>query len=306
MEGYRREGAELHPAWGLRGIALVAAHQGRLDEARRWAQEGFERAMERGDVVISAFHRQILGFVALSAGEWAGADTNLTAAAELATRIAVRHPGRFKLAGDQVEAALALGDTDRAAAIEATLEEAARTAPTPWVVAVGARAAGQLAAARGDLVGAATAFDRALLEHDRLPMPFERARTVLAKGQLHRRRKEKRLADETLRAALDGFESLGATVWAERARMELARVGRRPHAPAQLTETERRVAELAASGLSNRRIAERAFLAPKTVDNVLGRVYQKLDIHSRAELGGQMAAGAVDDTDEPRLSSKSG
>jgi DNA-binding CsgD family transcriptional regulator len=262
--------------------------------------------MERGDAVISVFHRQILGFVAVSAGEWAAADAQLTAGAELATRIAVRHPGRFKLAGDQVEAALAVGDIDRAAAIEATLEEAARIAPTPWVVAIEARAAGQLAAARGDLVGAATAFDRALREHDRLPMPFERGRTLLAKGQLHRRRKEKRLADETLRAALDGFESLGATVWAERARMELARVGRRPHAPAQLTETERRVAELAASGLSNRRIAERAFLAPKTVDNVLGRVYQKLDIHSRAELGGQMAAGAVDDTDEPRPSSKPG
>ena len=62
-------------------------------------------------------------------------------------------------------------------------------------------------------------------------MPFERARTLLAKGQLHRRRKEKRLADETLHAALAVFEDLGATTWAERARQELGRVGRRPHAP---------------------------------------------------------------------------
>lgn len=293
MDGYRREGAELHPAWGLRGIALVAAHQGRLDEARRWAAEGLQRAMERGDVVISAFHRQILGFVALSAGEWLDADAHLSAGAELAAGVAIRHPGRFKLAGDRVEAALALGDTDRAATIAATLEEAARIAPTPWVVAVGIRAAGQLAGARGDLSGAADAFERALLAHDRLPMPFERARTLLAKGQLHRRRKEKRLADETLRAALDSFEGLGATVWADRARSELGRVGRRPHAPEELTETERRVAELAADGLSNRRIAERAFLAPKTVDNVLGRVYQKLGIHSRAELGAQMAAARL-------------
>jgi DNA-binding NarL/FixJ family response regulator len=133
-------------------------------------------------------------------------------------------------------------------------------------------------------------------------MPFERARTLLAIGQVHRRRKEKRLADETLRAALLAFESLGATVWADRARTELARVGRRPRAPEELTETERRVAELAASGLSNRRIAERAFLAPKTVDNVLGRVYQKLGIHSRAELGARMAAaGTVADGAEPPL-----
>ena len=121
-------------------------------------------------------------------------------------------------------------------------------------------------------------------------MPFERARTLLAKGRLHRRRKEKRLADETLREALAIFESLGAPDWARRTGAELGRVGRRPHAPDSLTETERRVAELAATGLSNREVAERAFIAPKTVGNVLGRVYEKLGIHSRAELGAVMAS----------------
>ena len=114
-----------------------------------------------------------------------------------------------------MEAALALGDIQRAAVIEATLDEAARIAPTPWVLAMDARSTGSLAAARGDFAAAAAAFDRALLEHEDLPMPFERARTLLAKGRLHRRRKEKRLADETLRAALAEFEALGAAVWAE-------------------------------------------------------------------------------------------
>ena len=65
----------------------------------------------------------------------------------------------------------------------------------------------------------------------------------------------------------------------------------RPRAPGDLTETERRVAELAAAGLSDRQIAERAFLAPKTVGNVLGRVYAKLGIHTRAELGARMGEG---------------
>ena len=205
----------------------------------------------------------------------------------------VRHPGRFKLAGDQVEAALALGDVARARAVVEQLDEAARVAPTPWVVAVGARVAALLAAAEGDLEAAASAFDRALVEHDGLPMPFERGRTLLAKGRLHRRRKEKRLADETLREALACFESLGAPDWVAKTRAELGRVGRRPHAPDTLTETERRVAELAATGLTSREIAERAFLAPKTVGNVLGRVYEKLGIHSRAELGALIASGAL-------------
>ena len=166
IDGYEQEGADLHPAWGLRGVALVAAHQGRLDEAQRFAERGLRYATDRGDVVIAAFHRHILGFVALSRGEWAEADVHLSAAAELAARVSVRHPGRFKLAGDQVEAAIALGDVERGAAIVATLEEAARIAPTPWVLAVGARSSALLSAARGDFAGAAAAFDRALGEHD--------------------------------------------------------------------------------------------------------------------------------------------
>jgi len=290
IDGYILEGGELHSAWGLRGVALVAAHQGRLGEARRLAGDGLALALERGDPVVATFHRQILGFVAVSAGEWTEADTHLTEAAALAARVAVRHPGRFKFGGDQVEAALALGHIERAAAVHATLAEAARIAPTPWVLAIEARTDALLAAAHGDLAEAAAAFDRALLAHDRLPMPFERARTLLAKGQLHRRRKEKRLADETLRAALAIFDDLGAATWSDRARQELGRVGRRPHASAELTETERHVADLAARGLTNRQIAERAFLAPKTVGNVLERVYVKLGIHSRAELGARMAS----------------
>ena len=111
----------------------------------------------------------------------------------------------------------------------------------------------------------------------------------------HRRRKEKRLANERLREALAVFETLGAPLWADRATAELARVGLRPRASHDLTETERRVAELAATGLSSRQIAERAFLAPKTVGNVIGRVYEKLGIHSRAELGARMGEGREHD-----------
>ena len=149
----------------------------------------------------------------------------------MADRMAVRHPGRFKFAGDQVEAALALGDVDRAQAVVERLDEAARVAPTPWVVAVGARSAALVAAARGDLDGALDRLTTAIEAHDNLPMPFERGRTLLAKGRLHRRRKEKRLADEALREALACFESLGAPDWAAITRAELGRVGRRPHAP---------------------------------------------------------------------------
>jgi DNA-binding CsgD family transcriptional regulator len=288
LEGYAREGADIFPSWRLRGIALVAAYLGHVDEARRLAGEGLELAVASGDLALEVYHRHILGFVALSLGEVQDADVQLTMAARAAEASGTRHPGRFKLDGDRLEAALAVGDTDRAEQIVAWLEHAGDVAPTPWTLAIGARGRGLLDAANGDLDAALRSLQGALAEHERLPMPFERARTLLAIGQVHRRRKEKRLADERFREALDGFEAIGTPLWADRARAERARVGLRPRAPEDLTETERRVAELAAMGLSTREIAKQAFLAPKTVGNVLARVYGKLGIHSRAELGARM------------------
>jgi DNA-binding CsgD family transcriptional regulator len=71
--------------------------------------------------------------------------------------------------------------------------------------------------------------------------------------------------------------------------MELSRLGLRPPAPRTLTATEERVAALAASGQTNRQVAAALFLSPKTVEANLARVYRKLGISSRAELGAVMA-----------------
>ena len=64
----------------------------------------------------------------------------------------------------------------------------------------------------------------------------------------------------------------------------------RHRSPHELTATELRVAELAAGGLTNREVATAAFMSPKTVEANLSRVYRKLGIHSRAELGATMAS----------------
>jgi DNA-binding NarL/FixJ family response regulator len=120
-------------------------------------------------------------------------------------------------------------------------------------------------------------------------MPLELGRTLLAKGQIERRAKRKAAAKASLGHALAIFEEIGAALWAEKTQAELARVALRHAAPDELTETERRVAELAASGLKNRQVAGELFLSPKTVEANLARVYRKLDIHSRAELGARLA-----------------
>ena len=72
--------------------------------------------------------------------------------------------------------------------------------------------------------------------------------------------------------------------------MRSARLGLRHGGPGELTETERRIAELAATGMTNRQVAEAAFVSPKTVEANLARVYRKLGIRSRAELGARMSA----------------
>ena len=91
------------------------------------------------------------------------------------------------------------------------------------------------------------------------------------------------------------FEELGAPLWVRKAEAEIGRVGLRPRAPAVLTPSEHRVAELAASGLTTRQVAEAAFLTPKSVEGVLTRVYRKLGIRSRAELGAWMAGHEPED-----------
>jgi tetratricopeptide (TPR) repeat protein len=137
LEGYAREGAEVFPSWGLRGVALVAAHDGRSDEARRLATDGLGLAIERGDLALQVYHRHILGFLALSLGDYRTADEELTLAGTLAEASGTRHPGRFKVDGDRLEAAIGVGALDRAGEIARFLEHVADAAPTPWTLASG-------------------------------------------------------------------------------------------------------------------------------------------------------------------------
>ena len=82
-----------------------------------------------------------------------------------------------------------------------------------------------------------------------------------------------------------GLRSVGTPLWADRARAELARVKVAPTRDLALTPSERRVAELAASGMTNRDVAAALFISPKTVEANLARIYRKLGIQTRAELG---------------------
>jgi DNA-binding CsgD family transcriptional regulator len=266
----------------------VDAHLGRVDEARAEAERILALFPEPVEQVARAVAHWILGFLALSVDDPAAAAGQLDCAATAVSALNQREPARFRFDGDHVEALIRIGELDRAEGLIAALDERGRILPRPWTLAVAARSRALLLSARGDLDAAVAAMEDALRHHEGLAMPFERARTLLELGRLRRRRKERRNARSALVEALAVFEELGALLWTERARAELARVPVR-RVSGDLTPTETTIASLAATGLTNRAIAERIYVSPKTVESNLARVYRKLGIRSRAELGRAMA-----------------
>jgi DNA-binding CsgD family transcriptional regulator len=194
---------------------------------------------------------------------------------------------------DAVEALTALGRADEAEPLVEALERNGRRLDRAWMLAVGARWRAMVLAARGDVEAPVQSAQLALTEHDRLPMPFERARTLLLLGQLTRRAGSE--STPLLRDALAAFEQLGTELWANRARAELAgrRTREQPRRPDALTPAELRAAELAASGMTNRDVAAELFISSKTVEATLARVYRKLGIQSRAELGQRVGKTAT-------------
>jgi DNA-binding CsgD family transcriptional regulator len=131
---------------------------------------------------------------------------------------------------------------------------------------------------------------RALTAHERLPMPIERARTLLILGRIRRRLRKRRAAKEALDEALEIFDLVGSPRWAEQARTEIDAIGLRPVAEGdELTPAETRVADLVAKGMSNKEVAAALVVTPKTVEAHLGRIYRKLEIRRRSELTALMA-----------------
>jgi DNA-binding NarL/FixJ family response regulator len=246
--------------------------------------------------MVTAIWSRCLGLAELAAGETVSADQHLTEAIEVFERVAFREPAIWRVDGDAIEAALAVGDVDRAQALLDRFEERAARSRIPWSLAVSARCRGLVLAAQGELDAAAEALERALAEHERCPMPFERARTLLVHGRLQRRLKRKRQARLSLDGAREVFASEGAANWVARVDEELGRVTVR-RAPEELSATELRIAQLAADGLSNQAIAEQVFVSVKTVESNLKRAYRKLGISSRAQL-----ARALDSRDAQAIS----
>lgn len=286
MERAQQLGGEGPLSTALMMRAAVGAYAGRVDDARRDVADAQVAADRSYSYILAALPATILGFLETSLGNYEAASTAL--APMVAKLLAAPEGTEIYVAGfvpDAVEALVHLGRPDDAEPLVDALESNGRRLNRAWMLAVGSRCRSLLLAARGNLHAAHTVVRQAMAHHERLAMPFERARTQLMLGQLQRRQRQKDAAAKTLCEAVASFEQMGTPLWANRARAELARTGVGRSDAAGLTASERSVAELAASGMTNRDVAAALFISPKTVEANLARIYRKLDIHTRAELG---------------------
>jgi DNA-binding CsgD family transcriptional regulator len=282
--------------WGaaFRIRSLIDAHRGQTARARATLVPFIETAERAGLATWEALGLSTLALIDFVDGDHRGVDQSLARMRQRLESMGFREFAPDRSEPFHIESLVALGELDRARGVLARLEERGRVFPRLWITVTLPRAWALVLAAEGDAGAALAALDGLDLEAAS-KLPFELGWTLLVRGRLHRRVRQKRAAADALAASLAIFEQIGATPWGANAQAELGRVGLR-RAPDQLTATERRVAELAAAGLTNREVASRAFMSPKTVQANLARVYRKLGISSRAELGARMANERAPDT----------
>ncbi|MGD0272835.1 MAG: AAA family ATPase [Gaiellaceae bacterium] len=273
-------------------LGSIAAHEGDLESARPLYEESLALHEEFGDVAWSMQPRSSMLFLELCEGRIDSARARIAEIRALFCEDA--EPTWLRFQGDEIEVLVLVGDLEAARHRVDNLRLVGEKRGWPRFLAWADRGEGLLLAAQGDLEGAQTALESSLRQHEKIPLPFERARTLLVYGQLLRRAKQRKAAREVLNQALEEFERLGAKHFGSKTREELARVGgRSPAGEGELTATEERVARLVAQGLSNKEVAARLFITVRTVEATLTRVYAKLGLHSRGELAARLGAGSA-------------
>ena len=263
-------------------LAAIEAVWGRDEDARRHADQALVIGRRNGSSRLASDAELTLGFLELTAGR------NEQAVERLLELTTAGRPGThptiaFAAIPDLVEAAVGAGRAGEAALPLERYRAFVTTVPSESSRALLARSEALL-----DPRDAEAAFAEAAVLGSALP-PFQRARTALLHGEWLRRQRRRMDARTQLRSAVELFRAVGATPWEARAEAELRATGetlrkRDPSTLDELTPQERHIAGLVADGLTNRQIASRLFISPRTVDYHLRKVFSKLGIASRTEL----------------------
>jgi DNA-binding CsgD family transcriptional regulator len=274
----------------LNAAILVDAliEQGDLEAAQQ-ALAPMNETAESGSLtaVMLRFAR---GRLRIAQGDVEAGRGDLLAAGTGCTRALVTCPSFLPWRSYAAMAQLALGDVDAARRLTDEELTLARAFGAPRCLGIALCSAG---VAQGGDAGEALLRD-ALTALAPTDARLDRARALTELGALLRRRNRRREARDLLREALDLAHGCGARPLAQRAETELRATGARPRRVVlagveALTASERRVADLAAQGLTNREIAQSLFVTARTVEGHLTNVFRKLDLESREGLAEAMA-----------------
>jgi DNA-binding CsgD family transcriptional regulator len=292
LEARRLSEGQRQVYWQLTGAQQMLQTGLRGDRERALAEIESLRAGEltTADPAFLAIVESSAGRVELAHGDALAAFGLLARAVDLAESVDWTDPGQTNLDITYFDAAIGSGHLDEAESRLAVVEERAERLQRSAVLLGCRRARLALAVARGDVDQVVEEIPDLLAAYDAGPCePMERAHAYVFAGKVYRRARKKRMSHDALTHALAVYEQIGCPPFAEQARAELARVGLRPGAPDELTETERRVARLAADGLRNKEIADQLFMSAKTVEANLSRAYRKLDVRARTDLAKALA-----------------
>jgi DNA-binding CsgD family transcriptional regulator len=274
-------------AWNLEllpraALAIVAAVQGRDEEARAHGQAVVEEATERGLPLRASVAVYALALADLAQGRWGDALERLDSL--LGADGGPLDPVVGATISDKIEAAVRAGRVEEAKAALPLFEERAAYAGLPSIQP-------RLLAYRGLLSDGdeATAHFEEALRLGQDARPLDLARIHLLFGEHLRRSRRRSEARVQLRAAVEAFERLRAEPWAERARAELRASGetarkRDPSTVDQLTAQELHIAQLVSGGLTNKEVAAQLFLSPRTIDAHLRNIFGKVGVRSRTQL----------------------
>jgi DNA-binding CsgD family transcriptional regulator/tetratricopeptide (TPR) repeat protein len=271
-------------------LVETLVEQGELDAAEQ-ALAPHDAEIESGSITAAVL-RLARGRLRVEQGRTADGLEDFLAVGGPLTRALITCPSYLSWRSEAALAQRALGDDETAGRLAEEELELARAFGAPRALGVAMRAAGVVAGGeRG-----ASLLREAIDAFERGDARLERARALTDLGALLRRRNRRTEARELLREALDAAHRSGARPLAEQAETELRATGARPRRVVligldSLTASERRIAELASQGLTNREIAQSLFVTARTVEGHLTSIFRKLQLDSRNELRAALAGG---------------
>jgi ATP/maltotriose-dependent transcriptional regulator MalT len=267
---------------------IVLLLMGRLEESDAW-QVRMEPIVTRlGAWWPSLWLSYARAWRWLSEGRFAEACELYAEMEATADRVGIGEPGIVTWGGHAIAAYVGCGRENDALRLITSLEERAERLPRHWprIAAITGRA--RLAESAAEMNEADRGFQTALDLHHKADLPLERLQTLLEYGRFLRRTGRLERSRKLLNQAVNLGESTGAAWLANQSRDELRAAGgrrrRRNEDPRRLTSQEDRVAALAATGATNRDIANQLYLSVSTIETHLERIYAKLGIRSRREL----------------------